>query len=122
MSGASNSYTSKLQWWLTYLAELSEHTDGVRFSSDEIANLYDLLAKIEMSNDGPNGGWIPLKERLPEERGWVLCAHPVLGIDGVVIRDASEVRSWADPQDKSMIDACWMPLPASPFATGGQDK
>lgn len=59
--------------------------------------------------------WIPVSERAPEGDGWVLCAHEVLGIGGVVIRDKSAVRLWVnDPRDKSMMDAYWMELPSPP--------
>lgn len=61
--------------------------------------------------------WIPVAERQPKGEGWVLCSHPVLGLNGIAIRGGQEVRNWAnDPQDKSMLDACWMPLPSSHFA------
>ncbi len=69
-----------------------------------------------------DSGWVRVEERLPEGGNDVLTWHPVMGCQPC-IRAAKTVRIWAsDPQDTSMLDAFWTPLPAPPAARESGDE
>ena len=68
--------------------------------------------------------WIPLRERAPDGDDDVLVCHPAFRSHkterGIAMRSAKVVRIWASPDDSSMIDAHWMPLPPLPMNLGAQ--
>ena len=83
-------------------------------------------ANMERSTAYYNGGWIPVKERLPEKNDYKSC-HEVY--DGAVLWTNEDglvgmgyyyesTKRWSDINDCSISVIAWMPLP-EPYREDG---
>jgi len=112
MTGSPNSYIIRARQLLSELLTRYELSNSNTILSEEVGAFLD-----EPVPSGPNGGWIGVKDQLPDASGgcmtWFQEQHSILHFD------KQHGWYWGDGENK-MHDAFskeithWMPLPEGP--------
>lgn len=59
------------------------------------------------------GEWVPVADRLPEPRTWVICLTS-FGSFVVAADNLGDGQSWSDQQGYAVYPTYWMPIPPAP--------
>lgn len=81
-------------------------------AADTIESLSAKLADMERQAEDCSGGWIPCKEKLPEESGYYLCT--IFCKDGRVLVKTiyfNHLHIWIEDCTDVIYPDAWQPLP-----------
>ena len=91
-------------------AVLSRNKDLIALLSDAADAIEELMRRCEQFQFMPPPAWIPVTERLPEDKTWVLAHYnSFVAVSGCFNHQWCERRTYVDTSPTH-----WMPLPEPP--------